>query len=44
VAAAQAVVDYRTAHGNFTTLADLKKVPGIDAARLDARKDRIAFR
>jgi competence protein ComEA len=41
---AQAVVDYRTAHGNFTTLADLKKVSGIDAGRLDARKDRIAFR
>jgi competence ComEA-like helix-hairpin-helix protein len=43
-AAAQAVVDYRAVHGSFSTLADLRKVPGIDQAGLDARKDRIAFR
>jgi competence protein ComEA len=42
-AAAQAVVKYRAEHGKFKTLADLKKVPGINAAKLDARKDRIAF-
>jgi competence protein ComEA len=40
---AQAVVAYRTKHGAFKTLDDLKKVPGIDAAKLDARKDRVVF-
>jgi competence protein ComEA len=44
LAVAQAVVDYRAVHGNFSTLADLRKVPGIDQAALDARKDHIAFR
>ena len=42
-ATAQALVKYRGAHGNFKTLDDLKKVPGIDAAKLEARKDRVAF-
>lgn len=40
---AQALVRYRAQHGNFQTLDDLKKVPGIDPARLAARKDRIVF-
>lgn len=40
---AQAVVKYRAGHGDFKTLDDLKKVPGIDAAKLDARKDRVVF-
>jgi len=44
VNAAQAVVDYRAAHGEFKTLADLKKVPGLSASALDARQERIAFR
>jgi competence protein ComEA len=42
-ATAKAVVKYRSEHGNFKTLDDLKKVPGINAARLDARKDRVVF-
>ena len=42
-ATAQAVVQYRAEHGAFKTLDDLKKVPGIDAAKLDARKDRVVF-
>jgi competence protein ComEA len=41
--AAQAVVKYRAKNGDFKTLDDLKKVPGIDAAKLDARKDRVVF-
>lgn len=41
--AAQAVVAYRAEHGKFKTLDDLKKVPGMDAAKLAARKDRIVF-
>jgi competence protein ComEA len=42
-ATAQALVKYRDEHGKFKTLADLKKVPGIDPAKLEARKDRVAF-
>jgi competence protein ComEA len=42
-ATAQAVVKYRSEHGAFKTLDDLKKVPGINSANLDARKDRVAF-
>src|SRR5450432_862830 len=41
---AQAVVEYRSRHGNFKTLDELTKVPGLDAAKLRAHKDRIAFR
>jgi competence protein ComEA len=40
---ADAVVKYRAAHGNFRTLDDLKKVPGIDGAKIEALKDRVAF-
>jgi competence ComEA-like helix-hairpin-helix protein len=40
---ALAVVKYRAEHGKFKSLADLTKVPGINAAKLDARKDRVAF-
>lgn len=42
-ATARAVVKYRDRHGNLKTLDDLKKVPGINAAKLDARKDRVVF-
>lgn len=42
-ATARAVVKYRDRHGNLKTLGDLKKVPGINAAKLDARKDRVVF-
>lgn len=40
---ARAVVAWRDKHGSFKSLDDLKKVPGLDAAALDAKKDRIAF-
>jgi competence protein ComEA len=40
---AQDVVKYRGEHGHFKTLDDLKRVPGIDAAKLDARKNRVVF-
>ena len=42
--AAQAVVKYRAARGAFKTPDDLKKVPGIDAGKIDARRDRISIR
>lgn len=40
---ASAVIKYRAANGNFKSIADLKKVPGIDAAKIDAKKDVIVF-
>jgi competence ComEA-like helix-hairpin-helix protein len=42
-AIAQAIVRARTEGGDFKTLADLKRVGGIDEAVLDARKDRLVF-
>jgi competence protein ComEA len=41
---AQAVVDYRARHGNFGSIEDLKKVPGLDAGKVEGRRERIAFR
>ena len=40
---AEAVVAYRQKSGDFKTLDDLKKVPGIDPAKLDAKKNVIVF-
>jgi competence ComEA-like helix-hairpin-helix protein len=40
---ANAVVDYRKQNGDFKSLDDLKKVPGLDPKVLDAKKDRITF-
>lgn len=40
---AAAIIEYRTKNGNFKSLEDLKKVPGIDAAKLDAKKERMTF-
>ena len=40
---ARAVVAYREKHGGFKSLDDLKKVPGLDAVMLDAKKERIIY-
>jgi len=40
---ADAIVAYRAAHGDFKDFDGLAKVPGIDAAKLTAKKDSIAF-
>ena len=40
---AEAVVDYRSKNGNFKSLEDLKRVPGIDPAKIDLKKDRLTF-
>ena len=40
---AQTVVKYREANGNFKSMDDLKKVPGLEAATVDDRKDRLIF-
>ena len=42
-AAAEALVKRRNDKGNFKSLEELKKVPGVDAAKLEARKDRVVF-
>ena len=40
---ASAILKYRTANGPFKTLDDVKKVPGIDFAKIEAKKDTIIF-
>ena len=40
---AAAIIEYRTKHGDFKSIADLKRVPGIDAAKIEAKKDRLTF-
>jgi competence protein ComEA len=40
---AAAIVTYRTHEGDFHTLEDLKKVPGLDFSKIEERKDRVAF-
>jgi len=40
---AAAIVQYRTKNGPFKSIEDLKKVPGIDAAKIEAKKDRLSF-
>jgi competence protein ComEA len=41
---ATAIVGYRQQNGTFKTLDDLKKVPGVDASKLDAKRDIIDFK
>ena len=38
-----AIVQYRTAKGDFKTADDLKNVPGLDFKKIEAKKSRIAF-
>ena len=40
---AAAIIAYRDKHGKFKSLDDLKKVPGVDFAKIEAHKDRLAF-
>ncbi len=40
---ADAIVDYRKKNGDFKSLDDLKKVPDVDAKKLDAKKDQLVF-
>jgi competence protein ComEA len=40
---AAAIIEYRTKNGPFKSIDDLKKVPGIDAAKIEAKKDRLIF-
>ncbi len=40
---AAAVIAYRTKNGPFKSLDDVKKVPLVDAEKIEAKKDRIVF-
>jgi competence protein ComEA len=40
---AAAVIQYRNMHGSFNSIEDLKKVPGIDAEKIEAKKDVLVF-
>jgi competence protein ComEA len=40
---AGAIVTYREKNGAFKTIDDLKRVPGVDAKKIEARKDRVDF-
>ena len=40
---AQAVVDYRERSGAYKSWRDLLKAPGVDAAKVEAKKDAMAF-
>jgi competence protein ComEA len=40
---ADAIVKYRTDHGDFKDFDSLTKVPGVDTAKLTAKKDSIIF-
>jgi competence protein ComEA len=42
-ATAEAIVKYRDERGRFGAIDDLKRVPGLDAAKVEARKDRFVF-
>jgi competence protein ComEA len=42
-AQADAIVKYHQEHGDFKTMDDLKKVPGLESAKLDSKKDRVTF-
>ena len=40
---AAAIIQYRTKNGDFKSVEDLKKVPGVDGAKIEAKKDRLVF-
>jgi len=40
---AGAIVKHRETNGNFKSIEELKKVPGLDAAKVEARKSRLDF-
>jgi len=40
---ADAVIAYRKSNGDFKSIDDLKKVPDVDAKKIDAKKARLAF-
>lgn len=41
---ATAIIQYREKNGPFKSIEDLKKVPGIEAAKIEEKKDRLIFK
>ncbi len=41
---AEAIVKYRAANGDFKSVEEMGKVPGLDAKKIGDRKDRILFK
>jgi competence protein ComEA len=42
-AQADAIVKYRMDHGDYKTMDDVKKAPGLETAKLDTKKDRVVY-
>src|SRR3954452_7227116 len=40
---AQVIVAYRNQNGPFKTVEQVEKVPGVDSAKIESKKDRITF-
>jgi competence protein ComEA len=40
---AAAILQYRAEHGDFKTIDDLRKVPGVDFKKIEAKKDLLIF-
>ena len=40
---AQSIVAYREHNGAFKTVEQVEKVPGVDSAKIESKKDRITF-
>jgi len=40
---AAAIIQYREKNGPFQSVDDLKRVPGINTAKIEAKKDRLVF-
>ena len=37
------ILRYRKEHGDFKSIEDLKNVPGVDFAKIEAKKDSLVF-
>ncbi len=44
IAKAQAIVDYRKAHGQFSNIHDLEKVKGIGAKIIEKNKEKLVLK
>jgi competence protein ComEA len=40
---AEAIVHYREEKGSFKSIEDVEKVPGVDAKKIEAKKERLTF-
>lgn len=40
---AKAVIEYRAEHGDFKSIDDLRKVPGLDFQKVESKKSRLVF-